>query len=89
MKKLIRSRPHLGGECRSKPIVPYYRDQKGELNGQKETTLPMRKLIRSGTLLGGGAPIYFLLNGKVSVLYTNVQCNLRILRTLGACSVQK
>ena len=64
MKKLIRSRPHLGGECRSKPIVPYYRDQKGELNGQKETTLPMRKLIRSGTLLGGGAPIYFLLNGS-------------------------
>ena len=61
MKNLIRSGPHLGGECRSifystlnEPRVPYYCDQKSELNGQKEKTLPMRKLIRSGTLLGGG-----------------------------------
>ena len=61
MKKLVRSGPHLVGECRSffystlnEPIVAYYFDQKDELNQQKEKTLPMRKLIRSGTLLGGG-----------------------------------
>ena len=64
---MIRSCPHLEGEYQSifystlnEPIVPYYCDQKGELNGQKEKTLPRRKLIRSGTLLGrGGADLLF------------------------------
>ena len=57
MKNLIRSGPILGEKCRStfysalnEPIVHYYCGQKGELNGQKEMTLPMRNLIKSGTL---------------------------------------
>ena len=47
----------------SLPLVSYYCGHKGKIIIQKKKTLPMRKLIRSGTLLGGGeAPIYFLLN---------------------------
>ena len=52
----------------NEPIVPYDCDQKGELNGQKEKTLPMRKLKRSGTLLGGG---------RRSTFYSTVPKHLR------------
>ena len=43
----------------SEPVIPYYCGNEGKVTGQKEMTLPMRKLIRSGTVLGGSADLLF------------------------------